>query len=73
MFCFYLAPLNHVVTAVVQPCVSSFRDPGSRTPEPAFRATPDKKADVDTDSTTERNPEDLAGRVCYELEPLVLS
>ncbi|XP_075900741.1 scavenger receptor cysteine-rich domain-containing protein DMBT1-like isoform X2 [Nelusetta ayraudi] len=49
------------------------RDYGSRTSEPGFRATPDKKADVDTDSTAERNPEDLAGRVCYELEPLVLS
>ncbi|XP_044025482.1 deleted in malignant brain tumors 1 protein-like isoform X2 [Siniperca chuatsi] len=33
----------------------------------------DKKADVDSDNSVERVPEDLAGRVCYELEPLVLS
>lgn len=33
----------------------------------------DKIADVDTDNSVERVPEDLAGRVCYELEPLVLS
>ncbi|XP_035474116.1 deleted in malignant brain tumors 1 protein [Scophthalmus maximus] len=33
----------------------------------------DKSADVDFDNSVERVPEDLAGRVCYELEPLVLS
>ena len=33
----------------------------------------DKIADLDSDNTVERVPEDLAGRVCYELEPLVLS
>nr|XP_046228271.1 deleted in malignant brain tumors 1 protein-like [Scatophagus argus]XP_046228272.1 deleted in malignant brain tumors 1 protein-like [Scatophagus argus] len=32
----------------------------------------EKKADADSDNA-ERVPEDLAGRVCYELEPLVLS
>ncbi|KAK7906857.1 hypothetical protein WMY93_015469 [Mugilogobius chulae] len=31
----------------------------------------DKNADVDSDHRAERVPEDLAGRVCYELEPLV--
>ncbi|TKS76440.1 Deleted in malignant brain tumors 1 protein [Collichthys lucidus] len=33
----------------------------------------DKKADADRDNTVERGPEDLAGRVCYELEPLVVT
>ncbi|XP_022624421.1 deleted in malignant brain tumors 1 protein-like [Seriola dumerili] len=33
----------------------------------------DKSADVDFDNSVERVPEDLAGRVCYELEPLVVS
>lgn len=33
----------------------------------------EKKADAESDNTVERVPEDLAGRVCYELEPLVLS
>lgn len=33
----------------------------------------DKKADVNPENRVERVPEDLAGRVCYELEPLVLS
>ncbi|XP_062293821.1 deleted in malignant brain tumors 1 protein-like [Scomber scombrus] len=33
----------------------------------------DKIADFDSDNVVERVPEDLAGRVCYELEPLVLS
>ena len=33
----------------------------------------EKKADTDLDNSDERVPEDLAGRVCYELEPLVLS
>lgn len=28
---------------------------------------------ADVDNSVERVPEDLAGRVCYELEPLVLS
>nr|XP_057912674.1 deleted in malignant brain tumors 1 protein-like [Doryrhamphus excisus]XP_057912675.1 deleted in malignant brain tumors 1 protein-like [Doryrhamphus excisus] len=32
----------------------------------------DKAADVDSENSVERDPEDLAGRVCYELEPLVL-
>ncbi|XP_035534569.1 deleted in malignant brain tumors 1 protein-like [Morone saxatilis] len=37
------------------------------------RGPEDKKADVDTDNSVERVPEDLAGRVCYELEPLVIT
>ncbi|XP_026174460.1 scavenger receptor cysteine-rich type 1 protein M130-like [Mastacembelus armatus] len=32
-----------------------------------------KSADVDLDNSVERVPEDLAGKVCYELEPLFLS
>lgn len=32
-----------------------------------------KQTDVGTDLPAERDPEDLAGRVCYELEPLVVS
>ncbi|XP_070705976.1 scavenger receptor cysteine-rich type 1 protein M130-like [Pempheris klunzingeri] len=32
-----------------------------------------KNVDADSDNPVERVPEDLAGRVCYELEPLVLS
>ncbi|KAM3603145.1 uncharacterized protein V6R79_017242 [Siganus canaliculatus] len=48
--------------------------PNSRVNEPGFsRSLEDKKADGDADSSVERSPEDLAGRVCYELEPLVLS
>lgn len=35
------------------------------------RGPRDKNADADLDGTVERVPEDLAGRVCYELEPLV--
>ncbi|XP_061668559.1 scavenger receptor cysteine-rich type 1 protein M130-like [Syngnathoides biaculeatus] len=31
----------------------------------------DKTAEVDAENSVERLPEDLAGRVCYELEPLV--
>ena len=37
------------------------------------REQEEKKADVDLNNPVERVPEDLAGRVCYELEPLVLS
>ncbi|XP_077367551.1 SH3 domain-binding glutamic acid-rich-like protein 2 isoform X2 [Festucalex cinctus] len=33
----------------------------------------EKSGDVDSENAPERVPEDLAGRVCYELEPLVLS
>nr|XP_020494567.1 scavenger receptor cysteine-rich type 1 protein M130-like [Labrus bergylta] len=40
--------------------------------EPAHSQVPDDK-NVDVDNSVERVPEDLAGRVCYELEPLVLS
>lgn len=35
------------------------------------RVLEEKNADVDLDNTVERVPEDLAGKVCYELEPLV--
>ncbi|KAM9339731.1 uncharacterized protein ABDE67_017389 [Symphorus nematophorus] len=37
------------------------------------RGLEEKKADVDSDNAVERVPEDLAGRLTYELEPLVLS
>lgn len=30
-----------------------------------------KNSDIDSDNAVERVPEDLAGKVCYELEPLV--
>ncbi|XP_061560065.1 uncharacterized protein LOC133416834 [Phycodurus eques] len=33
----------------------------------------DKTAEVDSENSVETVPEDLAGRVCYELEPLVYS
>lgn len=33
----------------------------------------DRSDDGDFDNSIETVPEDLAGRVCYELEPLVLS
>ncbi|GLD59781.1 deleted in malignant brain tumors 1 protein-like protein [Lates japonicus] len=33
----------------------------------------DKSVDVDSENCVEKVTEDLAGRVCYELEPLVLS
>ncbi|XP_029352823.1 deleted in malignant brain tumors 1 protein-like isoform X2 [Echeneis naucrates] len=33
----------------------------------------DKTEDAEGDTSVERVPEDLAGRVCYELEPLVVS
>ncbi|XP_008335611.1 deleted in malignant brain tumors 1 protein-like [Cynoglossus semilaevis] len=33
----------------------------------------DKSVDAQPENTLETEPEDLAGRVCYELEPLVLS
>ncbi|XP_019947587.2 scavenger receptor cysteine-rich type 1 protein M130-like isoform X1 [Paralichthys olivaceus] len=43
--------------------------------EPAGHShSPEEKiADVDFDDSVEKVPEDLAGRVCYELEPLVNS
>lgn len=36
-------------------------------------APEEKIPDADLDNSVERDPEDLAGRVCYELEPLVVS
>lgn len=52
----------------------SLRDRNSRVNEPGLcHGLEDKKADVDSENAVERVPEDLAGRVCYELEPLVLS
>ncbi|XP_061756631.1 deleted in malignant brain tumors 1 protein-like isoform X1 [Nerophis ophidion] len=51
-------------------------DGGDRNPpvraRGAQRLQEDKVPDVDSESSAERVPEDLAGRVCYELEPLVL-
>lgn len=51
------------------------RDRNTRVSEPVGHsfAQEDKSADVDFDHSVERVPEDLAGRVCYELEPLVVS
>ncbi|XP_068199354.1 scavenger receptor cysteine-rich type 1 protein M130-like [Antennarius striatus] len=37
------------------------------------RELKEKKVDAEADNPVERDPEDLAGRVCYEFEPLVLS
>ena len=42
-------------------------------PAPRAHSSEDKSVDVDFDNSVERVPEDLAGRVCYELEPLVSS
>ncbi|XP_072298074.1 scavenger receptor cysteine-rich type 1 protein M130-like isoform X2 [Eucyclogobius newberryi] len=47
------------------------RGPGAQTRLDFNRVLEDKNADVDSDNTVERVPEDLAGRICYELEPLV--
>ncbi|XP_041660917.1 scavenger receptor cysteine-rich type 1 protein M130-like [Cheilinus undulatus] len=44
----------------------------TRVSEPVHSPIPEDK-NVDVDNSVERVPEDLAGRVCYELEPLVLS
>ncbi|CAI5683597.1 deleted in malignant brain tumors 1 protein isoform X1 [Oreochromis niloticus] len=41
--------------------------------EPCTPSPEQSKTDADTDSNAERAPEDLAGKVCYELEPLVVS
>ncbi|XP_069014405.1 scavenger receptor cysteine-rich domain-containing protein DMBT1-like [Embiotoca jacksoni] len=50
------------------------RDRSNQIYEPERSPSPkDTNAEVDSDNTVERVPEDLAGRVCYELEPLVLS
>ncbi|XP_070844265.1 scavenger receptor cysteine-rich type 1 protein M130-like [Chaetodon trifascialis] len=50
------------------------RDHNAQTNEHGYSRSPeDKKADADSDNNVERVPEDLAGRVCYELEPLVVS
>lgn len=35
------------------------------------RGPEDKDVDAEFNNTADRVPEDLAGRVCYELEPLV--
>lgn len=52
----------------------SLRDSNTQVKEHGrSRPLEDKNADVDSDNPVEKVPEDLAGRVCYELEPLVLS
>lgn len=52
----------------------SLRDPSVQVKEHGHSSgLDDKKADADQDNTVERGPEDLAGRVCYELEPLVVT
>ncbi|KAM9782736.1 uncharacterized protein ACB057_015007 [Neosynchiropus ocellatus] len=48
------------------------RDVSGRESERRQRHVVDDKL-ADADGSAERPPEDLAGRVCYELEPLVLS
>lgn len=56
------------------PSAFSLRDYNTRRIDAGIRpVVVEKKADVDIDNAAERDPEDLAGRVCYELEPLVLS
>lgn len=53
---------------------SSPRDQNAQANEHVYSGgLEEKKADADSDNSVERDPEDLAGRVCYELEPLVLS
>ncbi|XP_030577946.1 deleted in malignant brain tumors 1 protein-like [Archocentrus centrarchus] len=49
------------------------RERNNQVYEPYCPSPEQKKADVDPDGNVERAPEDLAGRVCYELEPLVVS
>ncbi|XP_067337962.1 deleted in malignant brain tumors 1 protein-like isoform X2 [Channa argus] len=50
------------------------RDRKTQSNQYAERSTPgNKSADAVLDNSVERIPEDLAGRVCYELEPLVFS
>lgn len=52
----------------------SFRNRSTQAYERQYsRSLEEKNADVDFDNTAEKVPEDLAGRVCYENEPLVLS
>lgn len=60
----------------ILPCDCNYHSSylNSRVNEPGLgHGLEDKKADVDSENAVERVPEDLAGRVCYELEPLVLS
>lgn len=47
----------------------SSRNRNSQAKEPGQ----DKHTAVDSENPVESVPEDLAGKVCYELEPLVLS
>lgn len=50
------------------------RDPDVQVKEHGqSRGLDDKKTNGDQDNSVERVPEDLAGRVCYELEPLVVT
>lgn len=61
-------------TPLVTTLLVFFRDHNSRVNEHAHSHGPEnKKADVNPENRVEGVPEDLAGRVCYELEPLVLS
>lgn len=58
----------------IVPLLISRRDHNTQVNEYAHSRRPENKnVEVDSDNSVERDPEDLAGRVCYELEPLVLS
>lgn len=49
------------------------RDRSAQAVRPDFNSVQEQKnPDVDFDTTVETGPEDLAGKVCYELEPLVV-
>lgn len=64
---------DFLVTDIVTLLIS-LRDPNTQVNEHRqSHGLEDKKANVASDNSVERVPEDLAGRVCYELEPLVLS
>ncbi|KAM9703287.1 scavenger receptor cysteine-rich domain-containing protein DMBT1-like isoform 1-T2 [Menidia menidia] len=49
----------------------SERERSNQLYEPAQHSTKENNVDLDSDHPAERVPEDLAGKVCYELEPLV--
>ncbi len=70
---FSLKQLDRLMIAIVTLLIS-LRDGSTQVKGHGHsRPLEDKTADVDSDNSVEKVPEDLAGRVCYELEPLVLS
>lgn len=62
-----------IIIAIFVLFVLSFRERNNQLYEPCTPSPEQSKTDADTDSNAERAPEDLAGKVCYELEPLVVS